>query len=181
MENSNSNNKQIKLKKPHAIIVAHPLQGHVIPTVQLALKLASKGFSITFINAENIHHRITAAAAAADGSIFGGGGDIEYMTVSDGLPVEYDRSLNHDRWIGATMHCFPAHIEVAVEKILKSHPSNRCCLIADVYSVWASDVATKFGLVHVAFWTEAALVFDIYLHLHLLQQNGHVGPGIVVW
>lgn len=178
MENSSyNNNKQVKIEKPHAIIVALPLQGHVIPTVQLALKLASKGFSITFINAENIHHRITAAASVADGRLFGGDEDIEYVTVSDGLPVEYDRSLNHDRWVAATIHCYPAHVEMAVENILKARPSDRFCLIADVYSVWASDMAKKFGLVHVAFWTEAALVFDIYLHRHLLQQNGHVGPG----
>ena len=37
-------------QKPHAIFVPYPLQGHVIPSVHLAIKLASKGFTITFIN-----------------------------------------------------------------------------------------------------------------------------------
>ncbi|GMN39185.1 hypothetical protein TIFTF001_008419 [Ficus carica] len=45
--------------KPHAIIVALHLQGHVIPTVHLATKLASKGFTITFVNIEATHHEIT--------------------------------------------------------------------------------------------------------------------------
>lgn len=98
------------------------------------------------------------------------------MTVSDGLPLEFDRSLYHDQWVGATIHCFPAHVEVAVAKIVRSKPLT-CCLIVDSYSVWASKVAKKFGLFHVSFWTEAAMVLDFYFHLHLLKENGHVGPG----
>lgn len=45
--------------KPHAIIIAFGLQGHVIPAVHLAIKLASKGLTITFVNTEVIHHEIT--------------------------------------------------------------------------------------------------------------------------
>ncbi|KMT04457.1 hypothetical protein BVRB_8g181290 [Beta vulgaris subsp. vulgaris] len=183
LSNSNSNSNS---KKPRAIIIAHPLQGHLIPTIQLAIKLASKGISITFINTENIHHQITTSNPTAidtdgGGDIFiearnSSGLDIDYMTVSDGLPLEFDRSLYHDQWVGATIHCFPAHVEVAVAKIVRSKPLT-CCLIVDSYSVWASKVAKKFGLFHVSFWTEAAMVLDFYFHLHLLKENGHVGPG----
>ncbi|XP_074272130.1 UDP-glycosyltransferase 86A1-like [Silene latifolia] len=185
MENQHTPNKC----KPHAILIALPLQGHIIPSVQLALTLASKGFSITFINTENIHHQITQSSSPsnvsmgedADNSIFAHARqslelDIEYLTVSDGLPIEWDRSLNHDMWVGATMYCFPAHVEMAVAKIVKSRPSVTC-LIADCYSPWASKLARKYGLLHVGLWTEAAVVLDVYFHLHLLRENGHLGPG----
>ncbi|XP_057537046.1 UDP-glycosyltransferase 86A2-like [Amaranthus tricolor] len=185
MENSNSNPNQIKNRsKPHAILVAHPLQGHLIPSVQLAIKLASNNFSITFINAENIHHQITLSNTTnhSHDDIFAEARrnspslDIDYMTVSDGLPVGFDRSLNHDQWVGATIHCFPAHVEVAVAKIVRSKPAV-CCLIADSYSVWASKLAKKYGLFYVSFWTESAMVLDFYFHLHLLKEFGHIGPG----
>ncbi|KNA10550.1 hypothetical protein SOVF_143340 [Spinacia oleracea] len=181
MKNSNSNSK------PHAIIVPLPLQGHVIPFVQLAIKLASKGFSITFINTDHIHQQITLSNTATASK--GGGGDlfvearnssgldIEYMTVSDGLPLEFDRSLNHDQWVGANIHTFPAHLEVAMAKIVRSRPLVPCCFVADSYFVWASKLASKFGLVHVSFWSEPAMVLDIYFHRHLLQEHGHIGPG----
>lgn len=181
MKNSNSNSK------PHAIIVPLPLQGHVIPFVQLAIKLASKGFSITFINTDHIHQQITLSNTATASK--GGGGDlfvearnssgldIEYMTVSDGLPLEFDRSLNHDQWVGANIHTFPAHLEVAMAKIVRSRPLVPCCFVADSYFVWASKLASKFGLVHVSFWSEPAMVLDIYFRRHLLQEHGHIGPG----
>ncbi|KAK9714776.1 hypothetical protein RND81_06G119100 [Saponaria officinalis] len=180
---SNLNSIQkITNKKPHAIIVAYPTQGHVNPTIQLAIKLASKGFSLTFVNTEVIHEQITSSNPILDpthifsGAVNGSISDIQYVTVSDGLPLGYDRSLNHDHWIGAMMHTYPAHVEVAVADVVKSRPYT-CCLVADSYSVWASNVAKKYGLFYVSFWTEAALVLDIYFHFHLLKKNSHVSPG----
>ncbi|XP_059667618.1 UDP-glycosyltransferase 86A1-like isoform X2 [Cornus florida] len=34
-------------------------------------------------------------------------------------------------------------------------------------------IAKKYNLVNVSFWTEIALVFTLYYHLHLLKSNGH--------
>ncbi|XP_074272120.1 UDP-glycosyltransferase 86A1-like [Silene latifolia] len=170
------------MNKPHAILVAYPTQGHVNPMVQLAIKLASKGFSLTFINTESIHKQIISSNPTRDtshifsGAVNGSISDFEYVTVSDGLPLEYDRSLNLDHWIGAMMHTYPAHVEAAVAKVVKLKPFT-CCLVADSYSVWASNVAKKYGIFYVSLWTEAALVLDIYLHYHLLKENAHVAPG----
>ncbi|XP_043701184.1 UDP-glycosyltransferase 86A1 [Telopea speciosissima] len=166
-------------QKPHAIFIAYPLQGHVIPSVNLALKLASKGFTITFINTECVQHKTSKARGGGDGDdhdYFAGarkaGLDIRYKTISDGLPVEFDRSLNHDQFMNSLLHVFSAHVEILVGKIVKSEPSVTC-LIADTYFVWPSTIAKKFGLLYVSFWTEPALVFSIYYHLHLLKTNCH--------
>lgn len=182
MENSNSINKT----QPHAILVALPLQGHVIPFAQLAIKLATKGFSITLINTEHIHHQITLSNPITHDDIFveartSLGLDIEYMIISDGLPLEFDRSLNHDEWVGANMYTLEAHLDVALAKIVRSQPSNSCCFVADSYFIWASKLAKKFGMVHVSFWTEPAMVLDIYFHRHLLKKNGHIGPGNITY
>ena len=45
--------------KPRATIVAFRLQGHVISTVHLVTKLASRGFTITFVNIEATNLEIT--------------------------------------------------------------------------------------------------------------------------
>lgn len=47
------------------------------------------------------------------------------------------------------------------------------CIIADTFFVWPSQIAKKFGLLYVSFWTEPALVFTLYYHLDLLRKNGH--------
>ncbi|KAK8598348.1 hypothetical protein V6N13_094321 [Hibiscus sabdariffa] len=163
----------------HAIFIAYPLQGHVIPSVNLAIKLASKGFTITFINTHFVHHQ-TAKAHPEIGTsdIFAkvreSGLDIRYTTVSDGLPLGFDRSLNHDQFMSSLLHVFSAHINEVVDRIVGSGDKVHC-LIADTFFVWPSKIAKKFGLLYVSYWTEPALVFTLYYHLDLLKKNGHFG------
>ncbi|KAJ4978885.1 hypothetical protein NE237_009665 [Protea cynaroides] len=171
------------VQKPHAIFVAYPLQGHVIPCVHLAIKLASKGFTITFINTDSIHRQTSEAQLNSGGAgdceedIFAGarksGLDIRYRTVSDGLPVKFDRALNHDQFMASLLHVFSAHVEVLVRNIIIEYGPSITCLIADTFFVWPSMIAKKFGLLYISFWTEPALVFTLYYHLHLLRTNGH--------
>lgn len=169
-------------QKPHAIMFAYPLQGHVIPFVHLALKLASNGFTITFVNTLSIHHHITksqpttAADADNNNDIFAGarnsGLDIRYMTISDGFPPKFDRSLNHDQFMEGLLHVFSSHVDELVGKVLHSDPPVTC-LISDTFFVWSSMIADKYNLVNVSFWTEPVLVLTLYYHLDLLRKNGH--------
>ncbi|KAL0333381.1 UNVERIFIED_CONTAM: UDP-glycosyltransferase 86A1 [Sesamum angustifolium] len=97
----------------------YPLQGHVIPFTNLAIKLASNGFTITFINTESIHHQISKAnGRPVDQDLFSearkSGLDIRYATVSDGFPVGFDRSLNHDEFFEGILHDFWAHVDKIV-------------------------------------------------------------------
>ncbi|KAF6140191.1 hypothetical protein GIB67_000239 [Kingdonia uniflora] len=170
--------------KPHAILFAYPLQGHLIPFVHLAIKLASKGFTITFVNTESIHCQTFKAQSDNTTDIFStarkSGLDIRYITVNDGLPVNFDRSLNHDQFMFSLLHVFSAHVEELVNKIVKTEMESGSrvnCLVADTFFTWPSMIAKKFRLVHVSFWTEPALVFTLYHHIPLLRENGHFGSN----
>ncbi|KAA8518729.1 hypothetical protein F0562_016497 [Nyssa sinensis] len=165
-------------QKPHAIMIAYPLQGHVTPCVHLATKLASNGFTITFVNTEAIHHKIsTAHPNSAGDDLFvearQSGLDIRYMTVSDGLPVEFDRNLHLDQFLDALLHVLPVHVDELVGKIVRNSDPPVCCLIADTFHEFSPRIADKYKLVNVSFWTEPALVFTLYYHLDLLRSNGH--------
>ncbi|CAH9097442.1 unnamed protein product, partial [Cuscuta epithymum] len=167
-------------QKPHAVLVCFPLQGHVNPSVHLACKLAEKGFTITFINTQSVHRHLSKSNKqdGDDGDIFSGsrkqGLDIRYVTIPDGLPVEWDRSVNHDQFMAALLHVYSAHVEEALKGIMKSTPPVNC-LIADTFFVFPGKLAKKYGLIYISFWTEPALVFTLYYHLHLLKLNGHYG------
>lgn len=182
-------------RRPHAIMIPTPLQGHVIPTVHLALNLASKGFTITFVNTQFIHHHITKSKpnnttsheVNVDDDIFAGarksGLDIRYKTVSDGFPLAFDRFLNLDTYLDGTLHVFQAHVDELVGEIVREadNPSVSC-LIADTFHPWPSAIANKYKLLHVSFWTEPALVFSLYYHLDLLITNGHFAShGLYLW
>ncbi|KAL2250649.1 UNVERIFIED_CONTAM: UDP-glycosyltransferase 86A1 [Sesamum indicum] len=155
------------------------LQGHIIPFVNLAIKLASKGFSVTFAHLEFVHHQISKSQFnSTDIDIFAqarsSGLDINYTTISDGFAVEFDRST--DLYVEAFLCRFPEKVDELVGKIMQSHSSagSNFFLVSDTFSVWPAKIAEKYGLVDVSFWTEPALVFSLYYHLQLLRENGHV-------
>ncbi|KAL0409946.1 UNVERIFIED_CONTAM: UDP-glycosyltransferase 86A1 [Sesamum latifolium] len=155
------------------------LQGHIIPFVNLAIKLASKGFSVTFAHLEFVHHQISKSQNnSTDIDIFAqarsSGLDINYTTISDGFPVEFDRS--GDLYVKSFLRGFPEKVDELVGKIVQSHSpaGSKFFLVSDTFSVWPAKIAEKYGLVDVSFWTEPALVFSLYYHLQLLRENGHV-------
>lgn len=166
-------------QKPHAIMIPYPYQGHINPFVYLAMKLASQGFTITFVNTQSVHSRISRAQSGTHGDdIFAAardsGLDIRYATVSDGFPLGFDRSLNHDQFVEGLIHVFSAHVDELVASLARSDPPVTC-LIADTFYVWSSAISRKHNLVSVSFWTEPALVLSLYYHLDLLNKNGHFG------
>jgi hypothetical protein len=172
--------------RPHAVVVPYPLQGHVIPAVHLALRLAERGFAVTFVNTESVHHQTSRAlgrlpgGTGAGGDIFAGvrGAssvaaelDLRYEVVSDGFPLGFDRSLNHDQFMEGVLHVLPAHVEELLRRVVVDPPST--CLVVDTFFVWPATLARKLGVPYVSFWTEPALIFSLYYHMDLLTEHGH--------
>ncbi|XP_059305856.1 UDP-glycosyltransferase 86A1-like [Lycium ferocissimum] len=164
---------------PHALVIPSPYQGHINP----ALKLASKGFIITFVNTQFIHSQITKAQVTSSGpnndDIFSkareSGLDIRYLTISDGFPLEFDRNMNFLPFLEGLINDFSSHVDELIGKLVKDCVDPINCLVADTFFVWPSIIAKKYEIVHVSFFTEPALVFALYYHLDLLAENGHFG------
>jgi hypothetical protein len=161
---------------PHAVVIPYPLQGHVIPAAHLALRLAARGFAVTFVNTESVHQQTAGALGlGADRSrhdIFAGAGaDVRYELVSDGFPLGFDRSLNHDQFMEGVLHVLPAHVEELLRRLVVDPAST--CLVVDTFFVWPATLARKLGVPYVSFWTEPALIFALYYHMDLLTKHGH--------
>ncbi|KAL7136688.1 hypothetical protein ABFS83_10G046700 [Erythranthe nasuta] len=168
--------------KAHAIMISVPYQGHINPFINLALKLASGGFSVTFVHLEFIHHKLSKAhrknpnefdffSEARESGL-----DIHYTTISDGFAIDFDRELNFKEYWESMLRDFPAIVDEFVGKIIRL--SDRCSvdhhfLVSDTTYWWSSIIAEKHNLVNVSFWTGPALVFSLIYHSHLLAENGH--------
>ncbi|WOL07057.1 hypothetical protein Cni_G15793 [Canna indica] len=167
--------------RPHALFVAGPFQGHFVPAANLAIKLAAKGFIITFVTTEAFHHMRSDSGASSHDQrdIFSAarskGLDIRYDVVSDGVPVPPDWRSNLEPVFYAHAHLLQAHVEELLRKLLLAAEPPVTLLIADTLFVWPSTLAKKYGLPYVSFWTQPALVFTLYYHMHLLIANGHFG------
>ncbi|KAK4481089.1 hypothetical protein RD792_011960 [Penstemon davidsonii] len=173
-------------KKLHAIMIAVPYQGHLNPFVNLAIKLASKGCTITFVHIEYIHQQISKSQHSTSSNytevdLFlearNSGLDIRYMTISDGFPVEFDRNVNMVEYWESMIRDFPTKVDRFIGTLIESFdPIFVPILVADTVFSWPGTIANKYNLVNVSFWTEPALVFAINYHLDLLIQNGHFPP-----
>ncbi|EPS68563.1 hypothetical protein M569_06205, partial [Genlisea aurea] len=166
--------------KLHAIVFSPPYQGHINPIVNLALKLASKGITTTFVNFRHVHHHQTHAAAAADdhdpfSRARASGLDVRYATMSDGFPLEFDRRLRLDEYLTRLyLHELPARADELVGRIAAEFGAPWInFLVADTAFFPVVDVARKFGIVAVSFWPQPALVFSLMYHLELLKANPH--------
>ncbi|KAL8526097.1 hypothetical protein ACS0TY_015354 [Phlomoides rotata] len=167
-----------KNRKSHAIMVSVPFQGHINPFVSLALKLASKGITVTFIHIEHVHQKLSKAHNSNGVDFFSeaqqSGLDIRYTTIDDGFPLEFDRDVVHfeDYW-ETMLRDFEGRVGELVGKIIGTDPDAAHFLVTDTIWNWPLPIAHKFKLVNVSFWTQPALVFSLHYHWDLLTQNGH--------
>lgn len=165
-----------KQRKLHAIMISVPYQGHLNPFVNLALKLASKGFTITFVHLEFLHRRLC-DTHHAQLDLFSGarhsGLDIRFTTIADPLPLDFDRDLHFEDFWDSMLRDFGALVDRFVANIILSHPDMLHFLVTDTVYDWPSAVAHKYNLINVSFWTQSALVFCLAYHWDLLHLNGH--------
>ncbi|XP_012838264.1 PREDICTED: UDP-glycosyltransferase 86A2-like [Erythranthe guttata] len=172
--------------RAHAVMVSFLFQGHITPFIHLAIKLASKGCTVTFVQTEFLHHRISTAAAGDDEEreipeiILGAresGLDIRYATISDGFPLKFDREANFEEFWGSILRDFPGRVDEFLGRITAAENCDGgvppSFLVADTTYLWASEIAHKYNMFSVSFWTEAALAFSVGYHLDLLKLNAH--------
>ncbi|KAL7136683.1 hypothetical protein ABFS83_10G046200 [Erythranthe nasuta] len=182
--------KRMAERKLHAIMVAFSFQGHITPFINLALKLASNGCTVTFVHTEFIHQMLSEAHQQEGDTCLmneldffsearkSGGLDIRYTTIYDGFPSDYDRILNFNEYWEIMLRDFPSRVQELIRQIIfQSHEYDDSSslvpfLIADTFYSWPAAIAKKFNIINISFWTEPALVFSTAYHLDLLAENG---------
>ncbi|XP_051118080.1 UDP-glycosyltransferase 86A1-like [Andrographis paniculata] len=153
----------------HAIVFPYPFQGHISPTLNFAVALASRGFVVTCVLTEFVHN---AASKFGDFNFNFSGLDIRCATISDGFPLDFNRRLSEE-FRESLINDFAGRADEVIGRITRSYPAAKFVLVADSLFSWPAAVAEKYGLVNVTFWTEPATVFSINYHLDLLRENGH--------
>lgn len=165
-------------RKPHAIVIPMPHQGHINPSIDIALKLAMKGIVVTFVNLEFVHHQMRSKSDNGPTDLFHDarklGLDIHHRTIGDGFPLEFDRVVHLGEFWQAMIRDFPARVDELIREIIQSDPHLAHFLVADALFTWPATVAKKHRLIYVSVWTEPATVFTLNYHSQLLREKGHL-------
>uniref|UniRef100_A0A0C9RVP3 Glycosyltransferase n=1 Tax=Wollemia nobilis TaxID=56998 RepID=A0A0C9RVP3_9CONI len=163
----------------HALVIPYPTQGHVTPMMQFAKKLASNGLIVTFVTTHHRHAQITKAHSSTEDSVLlearNRGLDIRSALISDGLPLDFDRSGKFYDFMQSVDNMGEALEELISDLNEKEPPIS--CVIADAFLFWSLDVTRRFGIPWISFWTQPVAVYSIYYHFHLLKSHGHYPPS----
>ncbi|XP_030496312.2 linamarin synthase 2-like [Cannabis sativa] len=163
----------IETKKPHAVCVPFPAQGHVNPMMQLAKLLHSRGFHITYVNTEFNHRRLIRSKGLDSVK---GLSDFHFETIPNGLPPS-DRDATQD--IPSLCDSTRNNCLSPFKKLL--HKLNNCyevppvtCIVTDGLMTFGIEAAREFGIPEVVIWTSSACSFLAYLHYDELVKKGLV-------
>ncbi|KAL5076275.1 hypothetical protein RYX36_015259 [Vicia faba] len=157
-------------KKPHAVFVPFPAQGHVNPFMQLAKLFRCNGFHITFVNTEFNHKRLIKSLGE---EFVKGLPDFQFETIPDGLP-ESDKDATQDvptLCDSTRKNCYGPFKELVI-KLNTSSPYPVSCIIADGIMGFAGSVAKDLGIPESQFWTASACGFVGYLQYDELVDRG---------
>uniref|UniRef100_A0A0D9W3H6 Glycosyltransferase n=1 Tax=Leersia perrieri TaxID=77586 RepID=A0A0D9W3H6_9ORYZ len=163
-------------RRPHAVMIPYPSQGHVTPMLKLAVLLHTRGFHVTFVNNEFNHRRLLRAGRALDGGVPG----FRFAAIDDGLPPS-DADATQD--VPALCHsvrttCLPrfkalvAKLDEEADADASGAARRVTCVVAD--STVASGIlaARELGLRCATLWTASACGFMGYYHYkHLLDRG----------
>lgn len=162
---------------PHVVVIPHPVQGHINPLIRLSEKLASQGIIITFVNTDFNHSRMMKARNARHGMLENPSFNIRFVQVSDGLPFDFKRISFSVEAFNAVTITMRASTEDLLQKLLtQSCEPPVSCVIGSSFLPWTFNVAKKFELPFVPFWSQAVSVHVIYRHLSMIIDNGDFPP-----
>ncbi|KAF7085981.1 hypothetical protein CFC21_089340 [Triticum aestivum] len=160
-------------RKPHAVCLPYPAQGHITPMLNVAKLLHARGFDVTFVNTEYNHARLVRSRGPA--AVAGLPG-FRFATIPDGLPPSGDDDVTQD---------IPALCKSTTETCLgpfrdlltrlndpaTGHPPVTC-VVSDVVMGFSMEAANELGLPYVQLWTASAISYLGYRHYRLLINRG---------
>ncbi|KAJ9565000.1 hypothetical protein OSB04_000966 [Centaurea solstitialis] len=153
-------------KKPHALCMPSPAQGHINPMLKLAKILHSKGFLITFLNTEFNHQRLL----RTQGSDFlYSVPSFRFETIPDGLPPPENSNASQDTAsiLKSMQQTGTGPLQSLLAKLNASN-SPVTCLVADFLMGFTLTATEELGIPRILLWTSGAgslICYDQYPNL----------------
>ncbi|OIW21362.1 hypothetical protein TanjilG_01631 [Lupinus angustifolius] len=160
------------IKKPHAVCIPYPAQGHINPMLKLAKLLHFKGFHITFVNTEYNHRRILKSRGSDS---LNGLSSFRFETIPDGLPdPDVDATQDIPSLCESTRKTCLPHFKNLISKLNNASDDVPpvSCIVSDGVMSFTVDAAEELGIPEVLFWTTSACGFMCYTQYQQLIQKG---------
>ncbi|XP_043722110.1 7-deoxyloganetin glucosyltransferase-like [Telopea speciosissima] len=160
-------------KKPHAVCIPFPAQGHINAMIKVAKLLHHRGFHITFVNTEYNHKRLLKSRGPDS---LKGLPDFHFQTIPDGLPPS-DNIIDATQDIRALCVSIAKNCLVPFRNLLSELNSDLNTppitgIVSDGCMSFTLQAADELGVSTVFFWAHSACGTFAYMNYHLLMEKG---------
>ncbi|KAI4299058.1 hypothetical protein L6164_032555 [Bauhinia variegata] len=164
---------EYEARKPHAVLVPYPTQGHINPFLKLAKLLHSKGFSITLVNSEFNHKRLLNSRGP---DALKGFPDFRFESIPDGLPPSNkDATQSIVALCDSTRKNCSVPFSNLLSKLNDSQASGAppvSCIISDGIMSFTLEASQQLRIPNVFFWTNSACGFMSFKVCNNLMERG---------
>lgn len=160
-------------RKPHAICIPFPAQGHINPMLKLAKLLHHDGFHITFVNTDYNHRRLLKARGAGALDDLPG---FRFETIPDGLPPSEITDATQDvpsLCESTTTTCLEPFKKLITRLNEAGDAPPVSCIVSDGVMSFTTEAAAELGLPEVLFWTTSAVGFYAYTQFGKIIEMGY--------
>ncbi|GLJ48520.1 hypothetical protein SUGI_1023770 [Cryptomeria japonica] len=162
-------------KKPIAVMVPFPAQGHINPMFQLAKKLAvDEGFAIMFVNTDYQHQRMVAANNNQKSGLVREAKEIgiRLLSISDGLDPHESRNQFTKMVSSMENTCRPL-LRKLIDEIQEEERVVVTCLIVDLLLVyWVLEATKHLDVSRGVFWAGLTATYSTFYHAPTLISSG---------
>uniref|UniRef100_A0A5B7C978 Glycosyltransferase n=1 Tax=Davidia involucrata TaxID=16924 RepID=A0A5B7C978_DAVIN len=160
------------VKKPHAVCIPLPAQGHINPMLKLAKLLHFSGFYITFVHTQFNYDRLVKSRGPDS---LKGFDDFQFETISDGLPPANQRGILDLPALCVSMptHCLKSFRDLIIKLNASPNLPPVTCIVSDGVTSYTLKVAQEFGIPEVLFFTPSACGMLGYLQFDELIERGY--------
>ncbi|KAK3444668.1 hypothetical protein EUGRSUZ_A00893, partial [Eucalyptus grandis] len=149
-------------RRPKAILVPYPAQGHVTPMLKLALVLNSHGFDPVLVTPEFIHRRISPADDQTTVEV------ITYVSIPDGLGADGGAPRDFFSVEKAMEDGMAAHLERLVREL------DVALMVVDLLASFAIEVGIRCGVPTMGFWVAMLTTYKLVATIPELVRQGHI-------
>ncbi|WVZ15698.1 hypothetical protein V8G54_013264 [Vigna mungo] len=163
-------------KKPHAVLIPFPYQGHINPLFGLAKLLHLRGFHITFVHTEYNYKRLLNSRALKALHVLP---DFHFETIPDGLPLTHDAANVSQDIVSLGKSVRENFLLPFRELLVKLNDSAIAglippvtCLISDFGLTFTTQAAQELELPILLFSPSSATCFVSIMNLRALSDKG---------
>ncbi|KAF8040820.1 hypothetical protein BT93_B2905 [Corymbia citriodora subsp. variegata] len=154
-------------RRPKAILVPYPAQGHVTPMLKLASILHSHGYHPVLVSPEFIHRRISPGDVQMTAEV------ITFVAIPDGSGSDSGALRDFFSVEKAMEDVMPVHLERLVSE-LDLADDGVALMVVDLLASFAVEVGNRCGVPTAGFWPAMLATYELVTAIPELVREGHI-------